>query len=105
MGKAVIDYGRKEGYVVCWFDQYQCTPLRNFGDYKSAAIEFRDHINNKLILQDGYERRIQGWAKSYNPSDLYSYPEISSNGSITLRKQKYNGNTIESRRIAENDPA
>lgn len=84
---AVIDYNRPEGYVVCWTDEFGNKPLRNFGDYKSAAIEFRDYINRRLLLTDDAELRIKGWIKSYDPERLYSYPEIKGD-TVTLKKQK-----------------
>lgn len=64
-------------------------PTRCFGEYKSAAIEFRNFINDNNIEPDKFERQIKLWAKSYDPAVKYSYPEINDNKTrITLRKQK-----------------
>lgn len=78
----------EEGYVAVWHEGYDNIKLRNFGNYRSAAYDFCQYINNRLALTDKLITRINGFAASYNPEDRYTYPEISPNGSLTLRKQK-----------------
>lgn len=81
------------GYVV-WAtitdnnDNREHYPLRNFGTYQSAAIEFRTYINNpKVVDYERLVRNVKLWAKSYNPEVLYTYPTILKNGNIALIKQ------------------
>lgn len=84
--KAFIE-NTKDGYVVMWTENYVTRPLRCFGDYYSAAMEFRNYLNN-----EGWERKerqIEGWAKTYDPTAKYSYPEFSIRAGIILRKQKH----------------
>lgn len=83
---AIIDYNRKEGYVVCWTEGYELQPLRNFGDWKSAAIEFRDYINHST--GDSLPKQIAHWRKTYDPNTLYAYPHKTSLGMIITPKQK-----------------
>ena len=83
---AVIDYNRKEGYVVCWTEGYDLRPLKNFGQYKSAAMEFRDAINHSTA--DSLDRQLKGWIKTYDPAVLYSYPRVTATGVILTPKQK-----------------
>lgn len=81
----------KDGYVVVWREGYNTMPLRCFGDFQSAAIEFCRMLNNEY-----WERKpmqIKGWAKTFNPAEKYSYPEMTQMG-IRLKKQRGNGQTI-----------
>lgn len=94
MTRAYIDT-TPQGYVVkvaitSPVDIIEVKALRNFGDYKSAAIEFRDFINHGFAGTPAeLERHINGWAKTYNPADLYTYPVIDQmKTNVTLRKQK-----------------
>lgn len=87
MGKAVIEAVAGVGYVVKWFEDGSVSPLRNFGDYHSAAIEFRDYINNKMAMTDKLDKRVRGWAETYDPKEKYTYPDIRQSGEVTLRKQ------------------
>lgn len=63
-------------------------PLRNFGECHSAAMEFRDYINRPKIDHDRLERHVRGWAKSYNPETLYTYPTFLKSGEVALIKQR-----------------
>lgn len=76
----------KDGYVVMWSENYVARPLRCFGNYHSAAMEFRNYLNNEHWERK--ERQIEMWAKSYDPAAKYSYPEFSKSMGIILRKQK-----------------
>lgn len=63
-------------------------PLKCFGWYKSAAIEFRDFINSNNMEADKLERSVKLWAHNYDPTVLYTYPEINEKKTmIKLRKQ------------------
>ena len=76
------------GYVVWAKIDNKHYPLRNFGDCQSAAIEFRNYINNpKVVDYERLVRNVKLWAKSYNPDILYTYPTILKNGNIALIKQ------------------
>ncbi len=75
----------KNGYVVVWQEGYDVKPLKCFGDFQSAAIEFCNILNNKYWEKK--QTQIQMWAKSFNPADKYSYPEFTKFG-INLKKQK-----------------
>lgn len=63
-------------------------PLRNFGDYRSAAMEFRDYINHCKLDADKLRRQVRLWANTYKPDVLYTYPTILKNGNIALIKQR-----------------
>lgn len=63
-------------------------PLRNFGEYRSAATEFRDYINRPKIDYDKLLREVRKWATSYNPETLYTYPTILKSGAIALIRQR-----------------
>jgi len=74
----------RHGYVVVWQEGHDVMPLKCFGDYQSAAIEFCNILNNRF-----WERKhlqIKAWAKSFNPADKYTYPEMTKLG-IKLTKQ------------------
>jgi len=75
----------KHGYVVVWKEEYDVKPLKCFGDYQSAAIEFCNILNNKF-LEKKYSQ-ISMWAASFKPEDKYTYPEFKKSG-VELRKQK-----------------
>lgn len=76
------------GYVVWVAIDNKHYPLRNFGEYQSAAIELRNYINNpKVVDYERLVRNVKQWAKSYNPEILYTYPTILKNGNIALIKQ------------------
>lgn len=63
-------------------------PLKCFGWYRSAAIEFRDFINHGNMSADKLERQVKLWAQNYDPAKLYTYPEINENKTmIKLIKQ------------------
>lgn len=79
-------YIKGVGYVVIWFENYQSYPLRNFGYYQSAAIEFAKMVND--YAKDDKERRIKGLIESYDPTVSYSYPEPTTVGIAKLTKQK-----------------
>lgn len=74
------------GYVVVWTENYQSFPLRNFGDWQSAAIEFAKMVND--YSKDDKDRRIKGLIESYDPKVAYSYPEPTNVGIAKLTKQK-----------------
>lgn len=75
--KAWIDNKHGVGYVVMVSEGITHKPLRNFGDYYSAAMEFRNWINQ--CTDERLERWIKGWAETYNPAAKYTYPEWRSN--------------------------
>lgn len=83
-----------EGYVViatiCDANgNWESMPTRCFGDYKSAAMEFRNFINDNNIEPDKFERQVRQWTKSYDSNVKYTYPEINDKRTIViLRKQK-----------------
>lgn len=82
-----------DGYVVCWKDGYNVSPLKCFGNYQSAAIEFCNILNSVEAQKDlqKFERQIKLWISTYNPQDKYSYPEWNkAKGifSLKLKKQK-----------------
>lgn len=76
----------KDGYVVMWTENYKHKPLRCFGWWQSAAMEFRDWLNNC------YDERLPQWVKAYaatyKPSMKFGYPEFKGNNRPTLRPQK-----------------
>ena len=74
------------GYVVVWIEDEQTYPLRNFGDYQSAAIEFARMVNK--YTKDDLDRRIKGLIDSYNPNEAYTYPEPTNIGIAKLIKQR-----------------
>jgi len=61
--------------------------LRNFGEYKSAAMEFRNFINDNDIDADTLERKIRGWSQTYDPKKLFTYPVIRDRKTVTLKRQ------------------
>lgn len=73
------------GWVVVWTEDYQSYPLRNFGDYQSAAIEFARMVNE--YSKDDLDRRIKGLIESYDPNVRYTYPEPTNVGIAKLKKQ------------------
>lgn len=75
----------KDGYVVVWQEGHDVKPLKCFGDYQSAAIEFCNILNNRFW--ESKDSQIKLWKKSFDPSVKYSYPEFSRTG-IKLTKQK-----------------
>lgn len=83
-----------EGYVVIAtiYDangNWESMPTMCFGDYKSAAMEFRNFINDNNIEPDKFERQVRQWTKSYDSNVKYTYPEINDKRTIViLRKQK-----------------
>ena len=83
--KAWIDNRKGVGYVVMWTDGYTHTPLRNFGQMLSAAMEFRNWLNR--CSDERLPRWIKLWADTYKPEDKYSYPEFTTSRP-TLRRQK-----------------
>ena len=83
--KAWIDNRKGVGYVVMWTDGYTHTPLRNFGQMQSAAMEFRNWLNR--CSDERLPRWIKLWADTYKPEDKYSYPEFTTSRP-TLRRQK-----------------
>lgn len=83
MGEARRQYYKGVGYVVTYQEGYDVSPLRAFFS-PGAALEFRDMVNN--YTKDDKERRIKGLADSYDPSDVYDYPEPSSVGIAKLKK-------------------
>lgn len=83
--KAWIDNRKGVGYVVMWTDCYTHTPLRNFGQMQSAAMEFRNWLNR--CSDERLPRWIKLWADTYKPEDKYSYPEFTTSRP-TLRRQK-----------------
>ena len=74
------------GYVVVWVEDEQSFPLRNFGDYQSAAIEFARMVNE--YIKDDLDRRIKGLIDTYDPAIKYSYPESANVGIAKLTKQR-----------------
>jgi len=82
-----------DGYVVSWMDGYNVSPLKCFGDYQSAAIEFCNILNSVEAQKDQqkFERQIKLWISTFNPQDKYSYPEWDkAKGifSLKLKKQR-----------------
>lgn len=63
-------------------------PLKCFGWYQSAAIEFRDFINHGNMDADKLERQVRLWAQNYDPSKLYTYPEINEKKTIVNLKRQ-----------------
>ena len=61
-----------KGYVVYLLENHTCTPLRNFGWYQSAAIEFCNIINN--FEWEHKDDTLERWKNTYNPNELYTYP-------------------------------
>lgn len=85
--RAWIDNQRGVGYVVCWLENRTNTPLRNFGQMQSAAIEFRDWLNQ--CVDERLPRWVRLYADTYKPSEKYYYPELKENNRPVLRRQKY----------------
>lgn len=75
------------GYVVFWKQDREISPLRNFGDYQSAAIDLCNILNHHIASLKDSERAIDGLIRSYNPDDKYTYPELR-NGRLHFRKQR-----------------
>lgn len=86
--RAWIDNQKGIGYVVMWSENHSHTPLRNFGQYQSAAMEFRNWLNN--CVDERLSRWIKTYASSYDPANKYTYPEFNNNNRPTLRRQKTN---------------
>lgn len=86
--KAWIDNKKQVGYVVCWTEDRTTMPLRNFGQMQSAAMEFRNWLNN--CVDERLHRWINLYADTYNPTERYSYPEFKGNDRPILRKQRDN---------------
>lgn len=74
----------EHGYVVVWQDGHNVMPLKCFGDYQSAAIEFCNILNKHYWEKKDYQ--IKAWAKSFNPAEKYTYPQLTKLG-VTLRRQ------------------
>lgn len=75
-----------DGYVVKWQEEHEVYSLRCFGDYHSAAYEFRDMVNN--YMGDDRDRRLKQLAASYDPKKKYSYPEPTKVGIANLKRQR-----------------
>ena len=87
MMKAWIDNKKGIGYVVMVTEGITHTPLRNFGEYLSAAMEFRDWLNR--CRDEKLERWVKDYAATYDPNKRYSYPEWRSNNPRpTLPRQR-----------------
>lgn len=81
-----------EGYVVWAKITYnepgdETMPLRNFGNYRSAAMEFRNFINDGNADPDKLERLVRGWGRSYDQNVRYSYAKINDKGTIIILKK------------------
>lgn len=87
MGVAIKQTVKDVGYVVFWKEGYDFVPLKCFGEYQSAAIEFCHFLNSDKMDKDRLNRQIKIWAKSFDPAVKYSYP-ILKNGFIELKKQR-----------------
>lgn len=85
--KAWIDNKRGVGYVVMVSDGITHTPLRNFGEYFSAAMEFRNWLNR--CHSERLDRWVRDFAATYDPHKRYSYPEWrNGNGRPVLPRQR-----------------
>lgn len=71
------------GYVVVWFENHISTPLRAFFS-PGAALEFRNMVND--YTKPDKERLIKALAASYNPTEIYYYPEPSIIGIAKLKR-------------------
>ena len=85
--KAWIDNQKGVGYVVCWLENRTNTPLRNFGQMQSAAIDFRNWLNN--CTDERLGRWIRLYADTYKSEEKYSYPIFTGNNRPTLKRQRY----------------
>lgn len=86
MGKAIKQSVYNVGWVVFWKEDRKVRPLRNFGDWQYAAIEFAAWLNKPHNNWERISRSIERWAETFNPANKYKAPEI--NGDmVTLRKQ------------------
>ena len=85
--KAIKQRVEGVGWVVFWKDGYDIKPLRNFGDWQYAAVEFARWLNMPHEDQERLNRNIESWAKTYNPQSKYQAPEIKGEF-ITFKKQK-----------------
>lgn len=86
MMKGIKQKVKGVGYVVFWKDGYKSKPLRNFGDWQYAAIEFARWLNQPHENQERFERNIELWAKTYNPENKYQAPVI--NGEFVIFKKQ-----------------
>lgn len=87
--KAWIKNKRGVGYVVMVYEGNTHTPLRNFGEMLSAAMEFRNWINK--CTDERLPRWIVDYAATYDPSKRYTYPEWRTDGRPHLRRQRLSG--------------
>ena len=85
--KAWIDHKHGVGYVVMVSEGITHTPLRNFGDMLSAAMEFRNWLNT--CVDERLPRWIRLYADTYKPTEKFSYPGFNENNRPNLRRQKY----------------
>ncbi len=83
--RAWIDNQKGVGYVVMWTENHTTKPLRCFGQYQSAAFEFRDWLNRCTDEKLGWW--VKRYAETYDPAKKYSYP-IFTGRYPTLRLQK-----------------
>lgn len=73
-----------EGYIVCWLDERcHAIPMRNFGDWEGAAMEFRDWMNQWASLE-----KVHALIQSYDPSKRYEYPVIRDHKLKELPRQR-----------------
>ena len=86
--RAWIDNQKGIGYVVMWTEGYNHMPIRCFGQNQSAAMEFRNWLNN--CTDERLPRWIKTYASTYEPTVKYTYPEFNDNNRPTLRRQKNN---------------
>lgn len=79
-----------DGYVVGWDDGNETLPLACFGDWQSAAIQYRrmlDRLQSETTFEK-FQSYIRLKSSLYLPSEIYGYPVKIANGFIYLVKQK-----------------
>ena len=80
-----IDNRKGVGYVVCWLENRTNTPLRCFGQMQSAAMEFRNWLNQ--CSDERLPRWIKLWSDTFDQATKYTYPDFTTSRP-TLRLQK-----------------
>lgn len=83
--RAWIDNRKGVGYVVCWLENRTNTPLRCFGQMQSAAMEFRNWLNQ--CSDERLPRWIKLWGDTFDQATKYTYPDFTTSRP-TLRRQK-----------------
>lgn len=80
-----------DGYVVGWFDGIETIPLACFGDWHSAAIQFRRMVDKRYseLKPKEFQRMLDYLRRDYQhePKRKCTYP-IASGKHIFLSSQK-----------------